>query len=46
MFKEYTNNMIRDDLRNVESESDGAQREWFRLNSFFQEDQRKKSEID
>ena len=37
---------IRDDLQNIESESDGAQRGWFCLNSFFQEDQRKKSEID
>ena len=38
--------MIRDCLQNVESESDGVQREWFCLNSLFQEDQRKKSEID
>ena len=38
--------MIRDDLQNVESESDGVQREWFCLNSFSLEDQTKKSEID
>ena len=38
--------MIRDDLQNVESESDDVQREWFCLNSLFQEDQRRKNKID
>ena len=37
--------MIRDDLQNVESESDGAQREWFCLNSFSKRIKRRKVKL-